>query len=66
MEGITDADYAHAKRSCKDFEIKILENIKILIFKTIHYYYLMFFKTSEIFVLKYTSLILKNLFELLD
>ena len=22
MEGITDADYAHAKRVCKDFEIK--------------------------------------------
>ena len=25
MEGITDADYAHAKRVCKDFEIKNLE-----------------------------------------
>ena len=24
MEDITDADYAHAKRVCKDFEIKIL------------------------------------------
>ena len=24
MEYITDADYAHAKRVCKDFEIKIL------------------------------------------
>ena len=23
MENITDADYAHAKRVCKDFEIKI-------------------------------------------
>ena len=22
MENITDADYAHAKRVCKDFEIK--------------------------------------------
>ena len=25
MEDITDADYAHAKRDCKDFEIKNLE-----------------------------------------
>ena len=25
MEGITDADYAQAKRVCKDFELKILE-----------------------------------------
>ena len=24
MEDITDADYAHAKRICKDFEIKNL------------------------------------------
>ena len=24
MEDITDADYAHAKRVCKDFEIKNL------------------------------------------
>ena len=24
MEGITDADYMHAKRVCKDFEIKNL------------------------------------------
>ena len=24
MEDITDADYAHAKRDCKDFEIKYL------------------------------------------
>ena len=25
MKGITDADYMHAKRICKDFEIKNLE-----------------------------------------
>ena len=23
MEDVTDADYAHTKRTCKDFEIKI-------------------------------------------
>ena len=26
MEDITDADYAHAKRVCKSFEIKNLED----------------------------------------
>ena len=35
MEDITDADYA--KGVYKDFEIKDLENIKIFIFKVIHY-----------------------------
>ena len=27
MEGVTDADYAHAKRVCKDFEIKKFRRI---------------------------------------
>ena len=35
MEDITDADYVHEKRVCKDFEIKILENIMICMFKAI-------------------------------
>ena len=29
MECITDADYAHAKRVCKDFEIKNLGEVVI-------------------------------------
>ena len=36
MEDITDADYAHAKRVCKDFEIKhlgVFENFKNLCLK---------------------------------
>ena len=37
MEHITDADYAHAQRVCKDFEIKILENVMICLLKVIHY-----------------------------
>ena len=38
MEYITDADYVHEKRVCKDFEIKnLLENIMIWMFKAIHY-----------------------------
>ena len=39
MEHITDADYAHTKRICKDFKIIFffLQNIMICIFKEIHY-----------------------------
>ena len=29
MEDITDADYTHAKRVCKDFEIKHLQKNKV-------------------------------------
>ena len=37
MEDITDADYVHTKRACRDFEIKNQENIIIRMFKAIHY-----------------------------
>ena len=37
MEDNTDADYVHAKRVCKDFEIKILGGYHDLYFKVIHY-----------------------------
>ena len=37
MEDVTDADYAHAKRVCKDFEIKNLGEYHICMFKAIHY-----------------------------
>ena len=37
MEDITDADYAHVERVCKDFEKNISENIMICMFKPIHY-----------------------------
>ena len=36
MEDITDADYAHANRVCKDFEMK-KGNSMICMFKRIHY-----------------------------
>ena len=45
MEHITGADYIHAKRVCKDFEIK---NLGIL--KLIHHFWVMLSKTSEKFV----------------
>ena len=37
MEDIIDADYAHANRVCKDFEIKNLGECHDLLFKAIHY-----------------------------
>ena len=37
MEDVTDADYAHAKKVYKEFEIKHLGNIMICMFKVIHY-----------------------------
>ena len=33
MKGITDADYMHAKRICKDFEIKNLEKYDLYVSK---------------------------------
>ena len=50
MEDITDAYYMHAKRVCKDFELKYLGEYHNLYLKTIHYFYTMFSKTSEKFV----------------
>ena len=37
MEDITDVDYAHAKRVCKDFEIKSSECIMICMLKATHF-----------------------------
>ena len=50
MEDITDAYYMHAKRVCKDFELKYLGEYHNLYLKTIHYFYTMFSKTSGKFV----------------
>ena len=38
MEDITNADYTHAKKIYKHFEIKIQENIMTFMLKAIHYY----------------------------
>ena len=55
MKDITDADYAHVKRFCKDFEIKHLGEYQDL-----------YLRNLEIFVLKYMSLITQNFFQVLD
>ena len=49
MEDITDADYTHAKRVCKEFEIKNLRKY--------HDLYVMTSITFEICILKYMTLI---------
>ena len=36
MKDITDADHMHAKRVCKDFQIKNYLNTMIYILKVIH------------------------------
>ena len=46
MKDITDANYMHAKKVRKDFEMKRLGEIMICILKVIQYFWLMFSKTS--------------------
>ena len=61
MEDITDADYAHAKRVCKNLEIKHLGEYRDLYVCT-----LMYLRTLEKCVLLYINLILQNFFQLQD
>ena len=61
VEDIADADYAHAKRVCEDFEIKHLGE-----------YYDLYIPSDTLLladvlcVLKYMNLILQDFFQLLD
>ena len=47
MEAITDASYMHAKRVCKDFEIKNLGEYYSFILKVIHYFWRCFRKLEK-------------------
>ena len=38
IEDIIDADYIHAKRNCKDFEINNLGNIIICILRVMYFF----------------------------
>ena len=62
MEDITDADYAHAKRICKDFKVKHLGEYHDLYVQCNTLMLADVLKTLDICVLKYTNLILQNLF----
>ena len=59
MEDITDADYAHGKRVCKDFEIKNLGEYHDLYVQSDKLLSADVFENFKIRVLKYMSLILK-------
>ena len=58
MEDITDADYAHGKRFCKDFKIKKFMRILWFVCSK-HYIFVSWciWKTFEICVLKHRNLI---------
>ena len=47
MEDIADVDYMHVKEFVKTLKKKNVVNIIICILKVIHYFWLMFSKTSE-------------------
>ena len=66
MEDITDADYAHGKRVCKDFEIKDLGQYHDLYVQSDKLLSADVFENFKIRVLKYMSLILKTFFQILD
>ena len=57
MEDITDADYAHAKRVCKDFEIKNLQEYHDLYFQTDTLLLTVHLRNFEICVLRHMRLI---------
>ena len=56
MEDITDADYVHTKRVCKEFEIKREYRDLYVQSNTL--------LNLEIYVLKYTNLILLSFFQI--
>ena len=62
IEDITYGNYAHAKRVCKEFEIKNLGGYHDLYVQSICTY----LRSLEICVLKYMRLILQNFFQLLN
>ena len=66
MEDITDVDYAQAKRVCEDFKIKKIGEYHDLYIQSDTLFLVDVFRTLEICVLKYVSLILQNFFRHLD
>ena len=58
LEDITDADYAHAKRVCKNFEIKKLGEYHDLYVQSNTLLLAVYLRTFKIYVLKYMSLIM--------
>ena len=63
MEDITEADFAHAKRVCKDFEIKNLgEYYDLYVQGNTLLLADLYEKLRKTFLVKYMNLILRNFF----
>ena len=66
MEDVTDTDYAHTKRVCGDFEIKIIGDYHDLYVQGNTLLLADALKTFKICVLKYMNLIPQIFFQLLN
>ena len=67
MEDVTDADYAHIKRVCKDFQIKYLGDYYDLYVPSDTLLSADVFENfRNMCVVKYMSLVLQNFFQLQD
>ena len=66
MEQITDADYTHAKRVCKDYKTKHLEEYHDLYVQSDTLLLADKFENFRLCVLKYTNLILQDFFQFQD
>ena len=66
LEGLTDAGYAHAKRVCKDFEMRNLREYHDLYVQSDILLLADVSETLEISALKYTNLILESFFQFQD
>ena len=66
MEDVTDADYSHAKRVCKDLETQNFREYYDLYVQSDTLLLADVFETFKICVLKLMSLILQNFFQFLD
>ena len=61
MEDITDADYWHAKRVCKDFEIKYLSQQIFIKYEQILYIYIYTYIYIYIYLLYFLNYLLYSL-----
>ena len=70
IKDITDADYTHAKRVCKDFKIKNLGEYHDLHVQSstllLADAFMKYDENLMRYVLKFTNLILQNFFQFLD
>ena len=66
MEDITDADYAHVKRTCKDFEIKSLGKYHGLYVQSDTFFLVDLFENFRNMCIKIYELDPQSFFQVLD